>query len=74
MTTPELHLAALRATLSAGVATSERLALVDLGALLAPIDATAPAGAWMRYEPVFDTLRETRREDDSSTPQGIWSR
>jgi type VI secretion system ImpA family protein len=74
MTTPELHIAALRASLSAGVATSERLALVDLGALLAPIDATAPAGAWMRYEPIFDTLKETRREDDASTPQGIWAR
>lgn len=74
MTTPETHLAALRASLSAGVATSERLALVDLGALLAPIDATAPAGAWVRYEPVFDALRESRREDDASTPQGIWTR
>ncbi|MDB4876974.1 MAG: hypothetical protein JWM41_3420 [Gemmatimonadetes bacterium] len=74
MTTPELHIAALRASLSAGVATSERLALVDLGTLLAPIDATAPAGAWLRYEPVFDVLREARREDDASTPQGIWTR
>ncbi|HEY4219394.1 MAG TPA: type VI secretion system protein TssA [Gemmatimonadaceae bacterium] len=74
MTAPEVHLAALRASLSAGVATSERLALVDLASLLAPIDESAPAGDWVRYEPIFDTLRETRREDDSSTPQGIWSR
>lgn len=74
MTTPELHIAALRASLSASAVASDRLALVDISTLLAPIDALAPAGEWMRYDPMFDALREARREDDASTPQGIWSR
>jgi type VI secretion system ImpA family protein len=56
------------------LATPARLAFVDLAALLAPIQDGAPAGMALRYDPVFDRIREARREDDASLPQGIWAR
>ena len=52
----------------------ERLAFVDLAALLAPIQDAAPTGMPLRYDAVYDRIRESRREDDSSLPQGIWTR
>ena len=55
-------------------ATPERLAFVDLAALLAPIQDAAPTGLPLRYDAVYDRIRESRREDDSSLPQGIWTR
>ncbi len=41
--------------------------------LLAPIPGDAPAGADLRYAPVYATLTEARREDDDA-PQGDWKR
>jgi type VI secretion system protein ImpA len=32
----------------------------------------APAGRDLRYEGLYDRVREARREDDASLPQGIW--
>jgi type VI secretion system ImpA family protein len=55
-------------------AAPERLAFVDLAALLAPIQDAAPTGLPLRYDAVYDRIRESRREDDSSLPQGIWTR
>jgi type VI secretion system ImpA family protein len=46
--------------------------LLDLDALLAPVDPDKPSGDDLRYDPVYDSLRELRREDDQTTPQGIW--
>ncbi len=57
-----------------GLSVPARLAFVDLVALLTPIQDAAPAGAPLRYDPVYDRIREARREDDSSLPQGIWTR
>ncbi|MDO7899021.1 type VI secretion system protein TssA [Pseudomonas citrulli] len=40
--------------------------------LLEPLDAQAPCGPDLRYEAVYDQLRELRREDDTSLPTGVW--
>jgi type VI secretion system protein ImpA len=41
--------------------------------LLNPISADNPAGENLRYAPVFDKIKEARREDDDA-PQGDWKR
>jgi type VI secretion system ImpA family protein len=51
-----------------------RLGFVELDALLAPISDEAPAGESLRYDTTFDRIREARREEDASVPQGIWKR
>jgi type VI secretion system protein ImpA len=40
--------------------------------LLNPIPGDNPSGKSLRYDPVFDKIREARREDDV-LPQGEWS-
>lgn len=42
-------------------------------ALLAPIPGASPAGVPLRYERTYDLVREARREDDASLPQGDWA-
>ncbi|MBU1333167.1 MAG: type VI secretion system protein TssA [Gammaproteobacteria bacterium] len=39
---------------------------------LTEIPGEQPCGPSLRYEPVWDRLRELRREDDSSLPTGVW--
>jgi len=39
--------------------------------LLNPISAENPAGQNLRYDPIYDRIREARREDDDA-PQGDW--
>jgi type VI secretion system protein ImpA len=41
--------------------------------LLNPIEGDNPSGANLRYSPVFDKIKEARREDDDA-PQGEWQR
>src|SRR5580698_3600656 len=41
--------------------------------LLNPIPGDNPSGKTLRYDPVYDKIREARREDDL-LPQGEWSR
>jgi type VI secretion system protein ImpA len=41
--------------------------------LLNPIEGENPSGANMRYAPVFDKIKEARRQDDDA-PQGDWQR
>ncbi len=45
------------------------MALVD--ELLQPIAGESPSGADLRYTPVYDNIREARREDDNLN-QGAW--
>jgi type VI secretion system ImpA family protein len=45
----------------------------DLEALLAPVPGDDPAGALLRYDGVYDRVREARRADDPSLPQGLWT-
>ena len=40
--------------------------------LLNPISGDKPAGENLRYAPVFDKIKEARREDDDA-PQGDWA-
>lgn len=46
----------------------------DFTALLAPISEAAPAGTSLRYDRVYDLIREARREEDPSLPLGEWTR
>ena len=41
--------------------------------LLAPIPGAKPSGENLRYAPVYDKIKEARREDDDA-PQGDWQR
>jgi type VI secretion system protein ImpA len=41
--------------------------------LLTPIPGDNPSGKTLRYDPVYDKIREARREEDV-LPQGDWSR
>jgi type VI secretion system protein ImpA len=46
---------------------------LNLDELLQPIPGDNPAGEDLRYEPVYDEIKEARREDDEG-PQGDWER
>ena len=41
---------------------------IDLDAILAAIPGDSPAGEDLRYTPVYDSIKEARREDDLSDP------
>ena len=41
--------------------------------LLNPIPGSNPSGEDLRYAPVYDKIKEARREDDPNLPQGIWT-
>ena len=43
------------------------------GDLLNPIPGADPAGADLRYDPVYDKIKEARHQDDDA-PQGDWQR
>ena len=45
---------------------------LDLETLLAPIPGENPAGTDVRYEGIYDAIREARRADDPDAPQGEW--
>lgn len=45
---------------------------IDIERLLAPVSQEAPAGEPLRYEGTYDRVREARREDDPTLPQGVW--
>ena len=46
---------------------------LKLEELLQPIPGDNPSGADLRYEPVYDEIKEARREEDEG-PQGQWAR
>jgi len=41
--------------------------------LLNPISGDNPSGANLRYEKVYDQIKEARTEDDESIPSGAWA-
>lgn len=43
---------------------------LNMEKILAPVPGDNPAGISLRYEHVYDQIREARREDDASLPQG----
>jgi type VI secretion system protein ImpA len=42
--------------------------------LLAPLPIGNGVGDYLRYEPLYDEIREARREEDDTLSQGIWER
>lgn len=48
--------------------------LPALEPLLAPVSPDAPAGEWLRYEPLYDEIKLLREADDPTLPQGVWQR
>lgn len=44
----------------------------ELESLLHPIREDLPTGPPIRFAPIFDKLREARREDDPGLPMGAW--
>ena len=46
---------------------------LNLDELLKPIPGESPSGQDLRYEPVYDEIKEARREEDEG-PQGAWAR
>jgi len=47
--------------------------MADVDALLSPIAEDEPGGPYLRYDPVYDEIKEARREDPV-LPQGEWKR
>src|SRR5215212_5067474 len=45
---------------------------LDLETLLGPISDALPSGESMRYEGIYDRIREARREDDPRMSRGIY--
>lgn len=44
----------------------------NIDALLLPISDQEPAGAWLRYEPIYAQIQAARKEDDATLSQGVW--
>jgi type VI secretion system protein ImpA len=48
---------------------------VDFDGLLAPVSGSeGGAGVSLRYDPVYQQIREARHQDDASVPMGEWER
>ncbi len=46
--------------------------LLSLEHLTAALSPENPTGPFLRYEPIYDQIREARREEDNTLSQGIW--
>jgi type VI secretion system protein ImpA len=42
--------------------------------LLTPIPGDNPSGAYLYYDPIYDKIKEARREDEDLGPTGVWQR
>ena len=42
--------------------------------LLAPLSTVDGVGEHLRYDPIYDQIREARREEDDNLSQGVWER
>lgn len=52
--------------------TSVREGVIPVDSLIIPISGDNPSGNSLRYERIYDEIREARREDDDSISYGIW--
>jgi type VI secretion system protein ImpA len=62
---------------SAALLMAERKArgeLHNLEPLLATISSEYPAGENLRYDPLYDRIRQARLAEDDALPQGVWQR
>jgi len=46
--------------------------ILNIESLLAPISDERPCGEDLTFEPLFDDIKEARRQDDASLDQGEW--
>jgi len=42
--------------------------------LLNPIPGDNPSGAYLYYAPIYDKIKEARRQDEDTGPTGVWTR
>lgn len=49
-----------------------RRAKYTIEMLLPPIKGPNPCGISLRHEPIYDQIREARREDDETVSRGVW--
>ncbi len=47
---------------------------IDLEGLSEPFEGEAPAGKWLRFDPIFDEVKRARASEANYLPQGIWER
>ena len=47
---------------------------IDLEGLSEPFEGEAPAGTWLRFDPIFDEVKRARASEANYLPQGIWQR
>ncbi len=47
---------------------------IDIDAILAPIPGENPAGEDLRYNPIYDEIKEARTADEEDLEQGEWKR
>lgn len=45
---------------------------IDKASLMEPLLEGKGVGVYLRYEPIYDQIREARKEDDENLSQGIW--
>ena len=46
--------------------------MIDLGKFLLPISENNRCGEYLKYDNVYDQIKELRREDDPRLSQGVW--
>jgi len=42
--------------------------------LLTPIPGDNPSGAYLYYAPIYDKIKEARRQEEDTGPSGVWAR
>jgi type VI secretion system protein ImpA len=53
---------------------SKKRVTIDDEKLLAPLPTSGGVGESLRYDPIYDQIRDARREEDDKLSQGIWQR
>ena len=48
--------------------------LIDIDALVAPLDGQTGSGPDLRFDPAYRTIADARREENARLPQGVWAR
>jgi len=56
------------------VAAPPPVPLPAIESLLAPISPESPSGESLRFDAVYDDIKQLREEDDATLPQGVWKR
>ena len=46
--------------------------MIDNSEYLQDISPDKPCGEYLKYDPIYDQIKEEKREDDPRLPQGVW--